>query len=482
MKQMTALFCVVLVVAYSAVAQTFGWQSAFPSLPTFSLPVDLARAGDGTNRLFVAQQRGLIYLFQNSPSVTTRKLFIDLSDRVSQSGSETGLLGLAFHPNYRSNGYFYVNYTNSSSGSLRSYIVRYRVSPSNPDSALKSTELILLTIAQPYSNHNGGAIAFGTDGYLYLCFGDGGSANDPENRAQNRAELLGKILRIDVDQTAGGNNYAIPVTNPYFGNTQGWRQEIFAIGLRNPWKFSFDVPTGRLFCGDVGQNAREEFNIIVNGGNYGWRLMEGRICTPGVNPSCLDTAGLIRPIWDYVWNSGASAVGGYVYRGTAIPSLVGKYICGDYGSGRTWVLTLVRSDSASAQLLTDESYPISSFGVDENNEVYHCSYSSGRLYKLTGPGTGVAQPEAPTQFKLEQNYPNPFNPTTKMSFVIGHSSLVSLKVFDVLGRDVATLVNEPKEPGVYEVSFDATNLTSGVYFYRMATTSVVLTKKLLLLR
>ncbi|MEK9135939.1 MAG: PQQ-dependent sugar dehydrogenase [Bacteroidota bacterium] len=498
MKTLLILSVVLLIFCTNAHGQ-YSWQSAFPSMPAFAYPIELVPASDGRNRLFVAQQRGIIYVFENNSSSSTRKVFLNISDRVSQSGSETGLLGLAFHPNYRSNGYFYVNYTSSPGGQLRSFIARYQVSPTNPDSALHDPELVLLTVDQPYSNHNGGKVAFGPDGYLYIGFGDGGSGNDPGNRAQNRSVLLGKILRINVDSTEGGNNYAIPPTNPFYRNTQGYREEIYAYGIRNPWKFSFDFPTGNLWLGDVGQDTREEIDIVVNGGNYGWRLMEGFICNPVVNPTCQDTAGLLRPVWDYP-NAGAdgSVTGGYVYRGSVIPSLYGKYIFGDYVSGKTWALTYDGFLPPSATLLSDEAYPISSFGVDTSGNMYLCSYSSttGRIYKLTGPASDVASSDGaiPKAFSLEQNYPNPFNPTATIQYSIpsqsvkgvegrvGVGSHATLKVYDLLGREVATLVNEVKQPGTYTVRFDASNLASGVYFYRLSTTNFVLTRKLVLLR
>lgn len=491
MKNFFSVLSILLALASHAQAQTLSWQSAFPNLPTFSLALDLRHAGDGTNRLFVAQQRGLIYVFQNSPTVSTRRVFLDLSDRVSQSGSEVGLLGLAFHPNYATNGYFYVNFTNSSTGALRSYIMRYQVSATNPDSAVRASEFPILSLAQPFSNHNGGSLAFGPDGFLYLGFGDGGSANDPGNRSQNRAELLGKILRIDVDRTTVTTNYAIPATNPFIGNLQGWREEIFAYGLRNPWKFSFDSQTGDIWCGDVGQDAREEIDIITRGGNFGWRLMEGFLCTPGVNPLCADTAGLIRPVWDYP-NAGAdiSVTGGYVYRGSAIPSVRGKYFCADYGSGKVWMLTRTGPNSASAELISDEAYSISSFGVDQANELYLVSYSSaGRIYKLNGPSTNAGEEPAPKQFTLEQNYPNPFNPTTTIKFTVPASSAgmqgsgnVSLKVFNLLGKHVATIVDGFLATGSYTRTFDASHLASGVYYYQLESGNFLATKRMVVLR
>jgi glucose/arabinose dehydrogenase len=576
---------VLALLLHCAARAQYSWQSAFPNLPVFANPTELVHAGDGTNRLFVAQQRGIIYVFQNMPTVGSRKVFLNLSDRVSQTGNETGLLGLAFHPNYETNGYVYVNYTSSLSGSLTSYIARYQVSATNPDSAVRESELILLTVAQPYTNHNGGKLAFGPDGYLYIGFGDGGSANDPGNRAQNRSVILGKILRIDVDATSGGNNYAIPPTNPYYNNTQGWRQEIFAFGIRNPWKFSFDPPTGRLWLGDVGQDAREEIDIVVSGGNYGWRLMEGNICNPTVNPTCQDTAGLIRPVWDYP-NAGAdiSITGGYVYRGDSIPSLYGKYIYADYGSGKVWALTYDGINPTVNTLLADEAFLISTFGVDESYQLYLCSFgSSGRIYKLRSPeavpiqlgsftatalsnnrvrldwqtisevnnygfycerraqgadpwtlvhnsfvaGNGTTyeprrysfvennvpvgywqyrlkqvdldgtehftEPVSVTvvttveevtssHFSLHQNFPNPFNPTTSLSFVIPHSSLVRLKVFDVLGREVATIVDEFLSEGTYTRRFTARNLPSGVYTYQMKAGNFIATKRMIVLK
>ena len=484
MKHIIVLFCLFLFSSIDFAHAQYSWPLAFPNLPAFDKPTELVHSGDGTNRFFLTQQRGIIYVFNNSPSVSTRKVFLDLSDRVSPSGSETGLLGLAFHPNYRTNGYFYVNYTGGSP--LTSYIARYQVSTTNPDSAVKASEQILLTIPQPYSNHNGGKVAFGPDGYLYLGFGDGGSANDPGNRAQNRAELLGKIHRIDVDRTEGSLQYAIPPTNPYYRNTNGWREEIYAYGIRNPWRFSFDPATNRLWLGDVGQDTREEIDIVVSGGNYGWRLMEGFICNPVVNPTCQDTAGLLRPVWDYP-NAGAdiSITGGYVYRGVAIPSAVGKYFYADYGSGKTWALTYDGVNPPTNQLLTDEAYLISTFGVDQNNELYLCEYSttSGRIRKLTGPANAVGQTSgAPNEFKLEQNYPNPFNPTTTLSFVIGQSSLVSLRIFDVLGKEVATIVDGFLSAGRYTRTFDASRLASGVYFYRLTTPAFTATKQMVVLK
>jgi len=461
----------------------YGLQNAFPSLPAFSLPLEMVHAGDGTNRLFVVQQRGRIYVFENTSSVNTRKVFLDLSDKVSQSGSETGLLGLAFHPDFKNNGSFYVNYTSSPAGQLQSFISRFQVSAANADSAIKSSEQVLLTLNQPFTNHNGGNLLFGLDGYLYAAFGDGGSSGDPQNNAQSRTTLLGKILRLDVNSASGGRNYAIPPTNPYAGNTQGFREEIYAYGLRNPWKMSVDPVTSKLWTGDVGQNIWEEINIVVRGGNYGWRTMEANNC---YNPSSgCDTTGLIRPIWAYSHSNGdASITGGYVYRGTSLPALIGKYVYGDYISGRIWALTYDGINPTTNQLLLDSPYLVSSFGQDAERNLYVVSYQDGRNYRLTGPATSVSSPQfvIPTSVALDQNYPNPFNPRTTIRFQLPSPEFVSLRIFDVLGREITILVNEERAAGAFEAGWDASGLPSGVYFYRLQVGNFIETKRMMLAR
>jgi glucose/arabinose dehydrogenase len=442
---------------------------AFPTLPAFSLPIEMVHAGDGTDRLFVVEQRGKIYVFDPSDPAGTRRLFLDLEGLVSGSGGETGLLGLAFHPAYESNGLFFVNYTSSQSGSLKSYISRFSVSASDPDSAVRESEDALLTQDQPYSNHNGGKVAFGPDGYLYISLGDGGSGNDPQNNGQTLTTLLGKILRIDVDTQTPPLAYGIPPTNPMVGNLRGFREEIYAYGLRNPWKFSVDSETGMLWAGDVGQGAREEIDTIVLGGNYGWRLMEGYLCTPGVNPSCADTAGLVRPVWDYNRSSGdVSVTGGYVYRGAAIPGLMGRYVYADFASGRIWALTTDRVNPATNALLLDSPHQVSSFGVDRQNELYVLAYGAGKIYRLTGPATSVEPPSVPVAFGLDQNYPNPFNPSTEIAYRVAESGPVRVSVHDLLGREIAVLVDEAKAPGTHEVTFEASGLPSGVYLCRLS--------------
>ncbi|RRQ47647.1 glucose sorbosone dehydrogenase [Maribacter algicola] len=347
--------------------------NTFPNL-SFSRPLDLQSPNDGTNRIFVVEQRGTIKVFENDTEVTESRTFFDMSGNIASS-DELGLLGLAFHPNFESNGYFYVCYTPSSDLSV---VSRFKTMDNDPNMADPSSETLLLQIPQPYTNHNGGQLGFGPDGYLYIASGDGGSGGDPDGNAQNLGNLLGAILRIDVDNTGNGLNYAIPNDNP-FVDTENARPEIYAYGLRNPWRFSFDVRNGNLWTGDVGQGEKEEINIIESGGNYGWNILEGTSC---YNAMDCDDSGTITPVFEYDHsNNDRSVTGGYVYRGSLNPSLVGYYIYGDFISGRIWALDNVSGSMASNKLLFETSLPIASFGTDQENELYICSFD-GNIYKI----------------------------------------------------------------------------------------------------
>ncbi|MEI8135143.1 MAG: PQQ-dependent sugar dehydrogenase [bacterium] len=370
-------------VAFSAQAQ-YSLTPAFSNLTAFAAPLEMQSAGDGTDRLFVVEQSGRIYMFHNSATVSTRKVFLDLSGVVSQGGGEVGLLGLAFHPNFKSNGFIYVNYTASPGGQLTSFISRFRVNPSTADTVVLSTEQILLTVVQPFSNHNGGCLRFGNDGFLYAAFGDGGAGGDPLHNGQNKSVLLGKILRLDVDHQAPGLQYAIPPTNPFAGNTQGFKEEIYCYGMRNTWRFSFDRTTGRLWASDVGQDHYEEVDTLMNGGNYGWGNMEGFHCYPSGNFNC-DSTGMTPPLWEYPHaNGNVSVTGGFVYRGTTMPTLVGKYVYGDYGTGRIWTLDASTSPVKDTLIIDKASSAvnISSFAEDANKELYVIGYNTGKIYRV----------------------------------------------------------------------------------------------------
>jgi glucose/arabinose dehydrogenase len=355
----------------------------------FHKPTHVTHAGDGSGRLYVVEQRGMIWIVANGKRLP--EPFLDIRERVQDASGEKGLFSVAFHPRYRDNGLLYLDYT-SPIGGLHSRVSRFR--RAEGDRADAASETILLKIEQPYSNHNGGQIAFGPDGYLYVGMGDGGSGNDPRNYAQNPASLLGKMLRIDVERASAPLAYTIPKDNPFAGRA-GYRGEIWALGLRNPWRFSFDAATGRLYLADVGQNEVEEIDVIERGGNYGWRIMEGDICTPGVSPVC-DRSGFVAPIQVYRHPTGFSVTGGVVYRGTDSPALCGVYLYADYVTRRVWGLRydgnrvttqreLIAPGPAgkiAARLGVSTLAAISSFGTDENNEIYVVDHDGGRLLRV----------------------------------------------------------------------------------------------------
>lgn len=349
---------------------------AFPNL-SFTRPVDLQHPGDNSHRIFVVEQAGVISVFPNDHNTSTKTTFLDIRDKVDDKGNEEGLLGLAFHPDYETNGYFYVNYTATDPD--RTVISRFKVSSTNPDEADPSSEEILLTFAQPYANHNGGQVTFGPDGYLYIATGDGGSGGDPHGNGQSRSTLLGKILRIDVNKQADGKKYGIPADNPFANNNNGYREEIYAYGMRNPWRFSFDSGTDRLWAGDVGQNSFEEVDIIEKGGNYGWNTMEAKHCFEPKN-DC-DQSGLKLPIHEYGRDEGISVTGGFVYHGPTLKSLEGQYIYADYATKRIWAIEHADLSKPVNKLLVEADFNISSFGVDENNELYLCGFD-GKIHRL----------------------------------------------------------------------------------------------------
>ncbi|REL37862.1 glucose sorbosone dehydrogenase [Rhodohalobacter sp. SW132] len=357
--------------------------NAFPEL-SFTRPLDIQNAGDGTDRLFVVEQEGVISVFSNDPEAQDAEVFLDIRERVNDGANEQGLLGLAFHPDFESNRYVYVNYT--AYGPSRTVISRFEVSSNDPNRADAGSEVELLSYNQPQGNHNGGHLAFGPDGYLYIASGDGGGGGDPGNNAQDRTNLLGAILRIDVDNPQNGNQYGIPADNPFVNNNEGFREEIFAYGLRNPWRFSFDAETEVLWAADVGQSDREVIHIIENGRNYGWNIVEGSICYPP-GSSC-ETDGLEMPVYEYDHSQGdRSITGGFVYRGSAYPQLYGYYIYGDFISGRIWALDISDTENPSNTEIYNANFNIPSFGVDEQNEIYIAGFD-GTIYLL---GSGAAE-------------------------------------------------------------------------------------------
>jgi glucose/arabinose dehydrogenase len=370
-----------------------GYTDAFPLLPNFSFPVEMVHAGDGTNRLFVVEKAGRIRVFQNQSNANSYTTFLDITDRVVLSNppnsDERGLLGLAFHPNYATNRQFYVYYTRDTVISgigtrMKMILSRFQASESDPNVALPNSEYRIMQFVknQNNTNHNGGKIAFGPDGLLYISVGDGGGGGDPQNNAQNVNSLFGKILRIDVNgddfPSDNDRNYRIPPTNPFASG--GGRAEIFAWGIRNMWKFCIDNIEG-IIGGDVGQNAREEIDRVELGRNYGWRFMEGDLPYNIPNPADTNGLNLAPPIHAYPHTQGRSVTGGFVYRGSVLPEQVGRYIFGDYVSGRVWSLNL--STNAVTQLFLASGINIASFGVDQNNELYFLGFNNGRIYRFT---------------------------------------------------------------------------------------------------
>ena len=344
-------------------------------------PVAITNAGDGSGRLFITLRPGFVRIV-DSQGLNSAP-FLDISALTTTDG-ERGLLSIAFHPRYATNGFFYVDYTDLNGDTV---IARYHVS-ANPNVADPASAAILLAIPQPFSNHNGGQLQFGPDGYLYIGMGDGGGSGDPQNNGQNLGTLLGKMLRIDVD---GSFPYAVPADNPFL-STGGARPEIWAYGLRNPWRFSFDRQTGDLFIGDVGQDSFEEVDFQLaaspGGQNYGWRLMEATHC---FNPaSNCDDGTLTLPVIEYSHAAGDCSIsGGYRYRGTASPELSGIYFYGDFCTGKIWGATETSPGAFSSELIADTGLSITGFGEDEEGEIYVAHYASpnGAIYEIKQTAT-----------------------------------------------------------------------------------------------
>lgn len=429
--------CISLVLLYSAVfsAQQIVLEE-FAS--GFNSPVEIVNAKD--SRLFVVQQNGLIKVLNSNGSVNSQN-FLDISSKITFNG-ERGLLGLAFHPQFSGNGYFYVFY-NSTSGNI--VVSQYSVSSSNPNVANASSEKILLNIPKPFTNHNGGTIHFGPDNYLWISTGDGGSGGDPNNNAQNKNSLLGKILRIDVNST---DSYAIPSTNP-FVNTDGL-DEIWAYGLRNAWKFSFDYDLNNVLIADVGQGLYEEINkmpAFQGGINYGWRCYEGNSVYNAVG--CASASTMTFPVSVYDHSGGkCSITGGYVYRGTAYNDLKGSYLFADYCSTQIGIL------NSNNQIVWSSAFSgnnFSTFGEDVNKELYVAAVNSGKIFKVKT--TNLAATE--TMKSKLSIYPNP---TSDYFFIEGlKGEGISVELISIDGKLISKDVSNTK-------SIDVKNLPSGVYF------------------
>lgn len=349
-----------------------------PFVSGFRSPLAVTHAGDGSGRLFVAEQEGSLRILQDGRLVD--RPFLEISDRI-KAGGERGLLGVAFHPKYPEDPRVFVNYTDEN-GDTR--ISSFTVDPADPDLADPSSEVRLLFIEQPYPNHNGGALAFGPDGFLYIATGDGGSGGDPHGNGQSLETLLGKILRIDVDRTDGDRGYSIPADNPFVGKSPA-QPEIFAYGLRNPWRMSFDRATGDLWIGDVGQNSWEEIDVhrgaTPGGTNYGWNRMEGSHCFQP--PQGCEDPALTGPVTDYGRDSGCTVIGGNVYRGATQTALAGGYVFGDYCSGRIWAIDPAIDGYRAPVEIGQSGRSLVAFGEDEAGELYAADIGKGAVLRVT---------------------------------------------------------------------------------------------------
>ena len=424
----------------------------------FSSPLALKNAGD--ERLFVVEQGGVIKIVDLNGVVNSTP-FLDIQSIVN-AGGERGLLGLAFHPEYQTNGRFFVHYSNSSGDTQ---ISEFSVSTSNPDIANPNSEVMLLTVSQPFSNHNGGTIAFGPqDGYLYIGLGDGGGGGDTDNNAQNPTLLIGKLLRIDIDTQSGGNNYGIPSDNPFIGDPNT-RDEIWATGLRNPFRFTMDPETNSIWIGDVGQNAREEVNrasLTQAGLNYGWRCYEGN--APFNTSGCPDESELTFPVFDYSWNGGGSVIGGYVYRGDLYADLQDVYVFGDIDG---MISTLDIDDN----YINQGQFPGTwvAFGQDINKELYSVNLG-GSIFKIAGGVLSVDENQGANAII----YPNPA--TNIVNIKLQTQVMEHLKISDVKGSIIYTETLQSNKKLLNTSSF-----AKGLYFITITTKNgAVVVKKLMI--
>ncbi len=425
----------------------------------FSEPVDIANAGD--TRLFIVEKKGIIRIINENGQLLPNP-FIDIDPKVIASSGEQGLLGLAFHPNFAQNGYFYVNYVNNSGDTQ---ISRFSVNANNPDRADPNSEFPLLILDQPYANHNGGDLNFGPDGYLYIGTGDGGSGGDPQNRAQNRHSLLGKMLRLDVNN---GSPYGIPADNPFINDTSA-NNEIWALGLRNPWRFSFDRQTGDLWIADVGQGDWEEINYTPanskGGENYGWRCYEGHANFNTTGCGAKNTYTF--PVYDYLSDgtaTGCSTTGGYVYRGAKYPNLQGQYIYADYCSGRFWSLRPNGQGGwTNTDLLNSSDFNIVAFGEDQKGELYVAGINTGIIYRIVGGATSAE--EEKLQIDKMTLAPNPAGDFVRLSLDVLQENIYQFRLLDATGRTLREWQEQVATGFTKDISLK--ELPKGTYFLQL---------------
>jgi glucose/arabinose dehydrogenase len=438
-----------LVIPLVISAQTVALQ---PFAGGFSRPIDIKHAND--SRLFIVEQDGIIKIL-NADGSTNTTSFLDIDAQVNSSGNEQGLLGLAFDPNYASNNRFYINYINNSGDTV---ISRFTTS-SNPDIADATSEEILLTVSQPYTNHNGGSIAFDADGLLYIALGDGGSAGDPQNYAQNLQSLLGKILRIDV---SGATGYTIPATNPFVGNPAGL-DEIWSYGLRNPWKISFDSDNGELWIGDVGQSNREEINnvpIVNSGYNFGWKCYEGNATFD--TAGCSAPSSITFPVGEYSYGGSpfrCAITGGYRYRGSMYPNIQGWYIFADYCSNELGTLVPAAGNTWNLSLTSSGFSPnITTFGEDANKEVYAAGLN-GEIYKIYDPTLSIDENSLASNYSI---FPNPAKAYFQINNQTNAAQIQEVVLFSLSGRFISsTKITQEQQ------KINTNQLAKGIYIVQL---------------
>ncbi|MGB3074669.1 MAG: PQQ-dependent sugar dehydrogenase [Chitinophagales bacterium] len=467
MKSYFTLCALALTVSFCAA------QTVIPELELedfaegFNHPLDIQNCGD--SRLFIVEQPGKIWIVDENGNKSAEP-FIDLTSRVKYDGAEQGLLGLAFHPDYATNGYFYVNYI-TLEGNTR--IARFQVMPNDPNKADPLSQKILLKVKQPFANHNGGCLRFGADGYLYIGLGDGGDAGDPFVNAQNPAELLGKMLRIDVNSETA---YKIPPSNP-FVNVAGYAPEIWALGLRNPFRWSFDRLTNDLWIADVGQDKWEEVNYqpaASNGGeNYGWDCKEGKHKFEPAN--CDQSDVLTAPIYNYKHQNGdCTVIGGFVYRGSQFPNLYGKYVYNDYCSGMFRVLYQENNEWLSADVLQEGAFEYVTFGEDIHGELYSADIEGGEIFHVIDVSpmkTGIASSQDALSL-----YPNPTSGQFTVNWNALNSSNCTIEIINVMGQKMleeTRLANK----GINTWTFSTSTLSTGSYMMVIHTDSEKLLMK-----
>lgn len=430
----------------------------------FASPIEVAFAPGEDDRFYIVEQGGRIQTWE--PGEEEPRVFLDITDRVTPGG-ERGLLGLAFSPDYETSGAFYVNYTTTTDDTLRTHVSRFFRSSVDPPEADSLSEDTLLVVTQPFGNHNAGKVAFGPDGYLYIATGDGGSAGDPDENGQNLETLLGALLRIDVtSEPEPGETYVIPPDNPFYENPNypDARPEIYAYGLRNPWRFSFDSETDALWLGDVGQNEWEEIDIIESGGNYGWNEMEGPDCyQSGCNPDLYEL-----PVFWYDRgfgdDQGFTVIGGVVYRGEEIPELMGSYLFADYVNPRFWMLDEDGEGGYESVLLSSELGNIVAINERPSDQEVFVSSLAGGVYRLA-PAQSDSGEQSPSSFLFKVVGPNPVRATTRVRVRLEEAGDIRLRLVGATGREVSTLfTGMMSSQEVRDFGLDVHDLSAGVYF------------------